>query len=229
MTKSLINYLTYKTKNHWHHVDTDFQNGAGSVSLSLLPIMEAYTSFMNVCNQSPLRLPKMQHQRFLTLCWLSFSGWSREHISPAFGYKGSQYIQKRRWHTNVNILRLDVGYLNVTMNRIPDNQNMSSEPTGQAKPVKTHGLTGMRQRLSYQEAAGQVFRWVWNWTNPFLWSRPGQHACYPDLLRTPQNRYTKCCSKRYVFQNRNLRINSSSDGCAVTISSSKSHSCMVIS
>jgi len=51
VTKWLINYLTYKSKNCWHCVNAHFHNGAGSVSLPLLPINAANTSCMNVCNQ----------------------------------------------------------------------------------------------------------------------------------------------------------------------------------
>jgi len=50
------------------------------------------------------------------LSWLSFSGWGRERVSLVFEYMGCQYIEKGQWHTKVNILRLALGYLNVTMN-----------------------------------------------------------------------------------------------------------------
>jgi len=64
MTKSLFNHLTYMTKNHWSFVDTHFENGAGSALLSLLPIKAANTSFMNVHNQLPFQLPRMQDQEW---------------------------------------------------------------------------------------------------------------------------------------------------------------------
>jgi len=73
-TKSLLNYLTYKTKNRWHSVDAHFQNGAGRLCLPLLPKNPANTPFMNGGNRSPLRLPMMQYQNLLTLCWRSYSG-----------------------------------------------------------------------------------------------------------------------------------------------------------
>jgi len=62
VTKSLILNQTYETKHCWHSVDAHFQNGAGSMLLSLGTIKVAYTSFVNVCNQWPLRLPKTQHK-----------------------------------------------------------------------------------------------------------------------------------------------------------------------
>ena len=72
-TRSHFNYLTYKTKNRWRSVDAHFQDGAGSLILSFLTWKAANTSFMNGCNQSPLRLPKMRSEKSLTLCWCSFS------------------------------------------------------------------------------------------------------------------------------------------------------------
>ena len=89
---------------------------AGSVSLSLLLINAAYTSFMNVCIQLPLRLPKMQDQKSLTCHWLSFSEWGRERVSLLFEYKGGQYIRNGQRYTIVKILRLAKGYLNATIN-----------------------------------------------------------------------------------------------------------------
>jgi len=110
-------YPRFKTNNRWRSIDAHFQNGAGSVSLSLLHMNAAYTSFMNVCIQLPLRSPKMQEQKSLTRRWLSFSGWARERFSLVFGYKGAQCIRKGQQYMNVNILRLAIGYLNETINR----------------------------------------------------------------------------------------------------------------
>jgi len=113
-----LDYPRCKTTNRWRSIDAHFQNRAGSVSLSLLHIKAAYTSFMNVWIQLPCRLPKEQDQKSLTSRWLSFSGWCRERFSPVFDYKGGQYIRKGQRSTNVNILRLAIGYLNATINRI---------------------------------------------------------------------------------------------------------------
>jgi len=71
-TRLLLNYPTYKTKNHWCSVDAQFQNGAGSVRLALLPVKPTNTAFMNSLNQSSCRLPMMQDQKLLTLRWRSF-------------------------------------------------------------------------------------------------------------------------------------------------------------
>jgi len=83
-----------------------------------------------------------------------------------------------------NILRLTVAYLNATINVKPETQNRRLEPTGLAKPAKSRGLTGMGQCFTRQESAGQVFGRFWNWTDPFLQSKPGPLAGYPDTLLT---------------------------------------------
>jgi hypothetical protein len=62
MAKSLINYLTYKTKSGSCSVEAQFQNQAGSILMSLLPIKAARTSFMHLCNQSPRRVTMMLSQ-----------------------------------------------------------------------------------------------------------------------------------------------------------------------
>jgi len=91
-TNYQLDYPRSRTRNHWHSVDAPFQDGAGSISLLFLPLNAANTSFMNVSNQSPHRLPKMQSQKSSTLCWHSFSecGWQRVAIVSAS--KGSQYV-----------------------------------------------------------------------------------------------------------------------------------------
>jgi len=72
---------------------------------------------MDVCILSPLALPKMQDQKLLTLCWLSFTECGREYLSLVFDYKGDQYIQKDNDVAKSIILRLTVGYLNATILR----------------------------------------------------------------------------------------------------------------
>jgi hypothetical protein len=67
---------------------------AGRKPLSLLPPKVAYISFMNVCNQLPLRLPKMQNPQPMTLHRLTFPELEREHISLVFDYEGGHYIKE---------------------------------------------------------------------------------------------------------------------------------------
>jgi hypothetical protein len=117
-----LDYPWYKTQNHWRSIDAHCHNGVSSVSLSLMLIQAGYTSFMNDCIQLPLRLPKMQDQKSLSHRWLSFSGWGRERSSLNFDHNSGQYSRKEQWYTNVNVLRLAIGYLNATINRNTQNQ-----------------------------------------------------------------------------------------------------------
>jgi len=87
--KHHLDYPRCETKNRWHSVDAHFHDGAGSISLPLLPIKGANTPFMTRCNQSPVRLHNMQDQKLLTVCWPSFAGCGRECMSLFFDYKGS--------------------------------------------------------------------------------------------------------------------------------------------
>ena len=84
----------------------------------------------------------------------------------------------------VNILRLTVAYLNATINVKPETRNRRLEPTGLAKPGETRGLTGTGPGLARQESAGLVLGRFWNRTDPFLRSKPGPLAGYPDPLLT---------------------------------------------
>jgi len=85
---------------------------------------------------------------------------------------------------NVNILRLTVAYLNATINVEHETRNRRLEPIGLAKPSETHRLMGMGPGLACQESAGRVFGRVRNRTDPFLRSKPGPLAGYPDPLLT---------------------------------------------
>jgi len=55
---------------------------------------------------------------------------------------------------------------------------------GLAKPGETRGLMGTGLGLARQESTSGVFRRVCNLTDPFLGSKPGPLAGYPDLLLT---------------------------------------------
>jgi len=110
-------YPRCDTSNRWHSFHAHSQDGAGSVSLLLLPIKEASTSIRTICNQCPLRLPSMQDLTSLMLRWCSFPGWGRERLSTYFDHKGGRYIPKEQCRTIVNILQLTVGHLNATINR----------------------------------------------------------------------------------------------------------------
>jgi len=136
-----IDYPRCEIFHCWRSVDAHFQDGAGSVSLLVLPIKHASASVMTICNLWPLRLPKMQDQKSLTLRWRSFPGWCRERLSPFFDHKGGHCIQKEHRGTIVNILRLIIGYLNVTINRTNRNAEPVIGPYGSSQTrVKPAGL-----------------------------------------------------------------------------------------
>jgi len=54
--------------------------------------MAANSLFIGVCDQEPFRLPGMQDQISLMLCWRSFSWWGRERVAFSFAYKRYQYF-----------------------------------------------------------------------------------------------------------------------------------------
>ena len=81
-----------KTKNHWRSIDTHFQDGAGSVFLWFFAQKAANASFMLIFDQSPLRLPKMESQKSLTLGWRWFSEWVSDCVTFSSAYKGCQWV-----------------------------------------------------------------------------------------------------------------------------------------
>ena len=91
-SKSISNYVTYKTKNCWSSVDAHFQNGAETVLLPLLPIKAANTAIILNYYQLSFELPDLRDQKLLTLYWRSLSWWCNEDILHCFDYTGSQYI-----------------------------------------------------------------------------------------------------------------------------------------
>jgi len=85
---------------------------------------------------------------------------------------------------NINILRLAVGYINLTINREPETQNRRLEPMGIAKHDKTCGFTGTCPGLASQDIASQVFVRFWNRNKLFLRSAALPLAGYPYPLLT---------------------------------------------
>ena len=89
-TKSRFYYPTYRTKNRWRSIDGHFEDGVGSVFLTLLPIKDANTLIMCIHYQVAFLLPDLQDQKSLTLRWCSFSRWGRERVAFFFPYTGCQ-------------------------------------------------------------------------------------------------------------------------------------------
>jgi len=172
VTKRHSYYQRCKTNNCWPYVDAHFQDGVGSVSLSLFTLKAAHTLFMTVCYLSPPILPKIHNQQTLTPRWRLFWGCGWAPVSDHSDHHGCQYIENKLWCTTVDILRLLVAYLNATIYVKPEMQNRSLERTGLAKSGETHCLTGLSPALACQESAGRIVRRVFNWADPFLWSKP---------------------------------------------------------
>jgi len=165
-------------------VDAHFQDGVGSISLSLFATKVANKLYITVCNLSPPRLPKLRNQQLLMLCWHSFSRCCRACVLVRFDHWGGQCVNKIPWHTNVNILPVAFTYPNATINVKPEMQNPRLDPLGLAKPGDTHWLTGRGPGLPHQESEVRVFRLVWNWTDPFLRLKPEPQAAYLEQLLT---------------------------------------------
>jgi len=92
LVNGIDSYWICKTKTCWRSVDADFQVGAGIVRHAVFPIQVANTLFITVWNHSPLRLPRMQDQKSLTLRWCSLSGWTKECVAIICACEGSQYF-----------------------------------------------------------------------------------------------------------------------------------------
>jgi len=142
------------------------------MSLLLLPIKEANTSVMTICNQCPLRLPRMQDLKLLMLRWCSFPRFGRERFCIIFDHKGGQYNKKEQQRTIVNILRSTVGFLNATIKRITRDAKPEIQPDGSSQTRPNLRVNGYRA----------WFGRVWNRTKPFFRSKPRPLAAYPDPL-----------------------------------------------
>jgi len=150
-------YPSCKTSNRRCSFDAHFQDGAGSVSLLLLPIKEANTSVMTICNHCPLWIPRMQDLKWLTLRWRSFPGWVRERLSTYFEHKSGQYIQNAQWRTIVNIIRLTLGYLNATMNRTTWNAIPEIRPGGLRQTRRNQGVDSYGAGFGLPRSSGSGF------------------------------------------------------------------------
>jgi len=68
------------TKDRWRSIDGHFQDGAGRVLQSVLPIKEAKKSDMTDCNLLAVWFPRTHDQKLLWLCWSSLSRLGRERF-----------------------------------------------------------------------------------------------------------------------------------------------------
>jgi hypothetical protein len=66
-----IGYPRCKTYNPYCSVEKDFQNGALTILLSILPIKTGNQLVMHKRTEIKFQLPILHDQKSLTLCWLS--------------------------------------------------------------------------------------------------------------------------------------------------------------
>jgi len=88
-SKSLTNYLIYKTKNCGGSIDAW---GVVALTQTILPIKSANNSIMSKCRNTALGLYKMEHPKSLALCWRSFSDWGCDHVAISFAHNSCQYV-----------------------------------------------------------------------------------------------------------------------------------------
>jgi len=88
-SKSLPNYLIYKTNNCGGSIDAW---GVVALTQTILPIKAANTSIMGKCRSTALGLYMMQHPKSFTLCWRSFSDWGCDHVAISCGHNGCHYV-----------------------------------------------------------------------------------------------------------------------------------------
>ena len=190
--KSLYNYLTYKTENRWYSIDAYFQNGAASVSLSLLLWNVTNTSFMIVCIQLLPRLPMMQDQTSYMRRWLSCSGWGRQHVSLVFSYNGGRFIRMRQCRTNVNIFRWAVWYLSATILRNTPNTEPEIGTDGSSKTPQKPPVDWYRSRFGPPRCSGSGF-WMVQELNQILvavWPRTAGRLPRPIANTTEDAKWT---------------------------------------
>ena len=80
-----------KAQDRWHSIDSQFHDGAGSVSLSILSIKDGKTSIMCDHNQIVFLLRNLQDWKLLMLHGVWFSRRDTERLTFYFAFKCCQY------------------------------------------------------------------------------------------------------------------------------------------
>jgi hypothetical protein len=119
------------------------------------------------------RLLMMQDQTTLTRHWLACSGWGTERMSLVFSYEGGWFIRKGQWCAKVNILRITVGYLNVTINRKTWNTELEIGTDGSRQTQQTPQVDAYGSYLDLPIRCGSGFWTVLepNWIGFPVWTR----------------------------------------------------------
>jgi len=101
----------------------------------------------------------MEDLKSLTLHWRSFPGCRRERLSTYSDHKGGQFFQKEHRRTIVNILRLTVRYLNVTIYRTTRNAKPEIGPDRSSQTRQNPWVDGYGARFGTPRSS-----WSGLWT-----------------------------------------------------------------
>jgi len=80
-----------QTYNCRHSIDAHFQVAAGCLLLMFLLLKPANIKWMDVCNQSENKIPKLQRKQLLKILWLSFSESCAYSVAVSVAYNNWQY------------------------------------------------------------------------------------------------------------------------------------------
>jgi len=75
-----MDYPGWIAKNRWHSIDAHVHDGAGSMSLSHFAMKAANTLNIYSKDQIAFKLPDIQDQDLMTLCWHALSECGRKRI-----------------------------------------------------------------------------------------------------------------------------------------------------
>jgi hypothetical protein len=106
VSKSLPNWLSYKTKSHWRSVDPHFQDVAVTMLVSLSPLKAADTLVMDNHKQIAVQLTYLQDKKTLTLCWHSVSECGSYLVAVSFASKSRQSVDYEYQQANHITIKL---------------------------------------------------------------------------------------------------------------------------
>jgi len=87
-----FDYRKYNDWNRWRSIDTHFQNGAVTVSVTFSPVKAANILVMHDSEQIGFQLPFIKDWKLLMLSLHSFSEWGRDRVALSFAYNGWHYV-----------------------------------------------------------------------------------------------------------------------------------------
>jgi len=91
-TERHLGYTKCTASNRWRSFDAHFQNGAVTMSYTVLPRKAAIKLVIDSSDQVTFTLPYLQDEKWLALCWRIFWSWGREPDTMILDVEGSQYL-----------------------------------------------------------------------------------------------------------------------------------------